>query len=74
MFPDKSMIHIWVLLLNRLQVLYTDFYNSEIDCPTPKRFNSPLTQNQVCIFERILSDTWNFFQSTLSLLDFSKEK
>ena len=33
--------HIWILLLNSLQFLYIDFYNGEIGCPTPKRFNSP---------------------------------
>ena len=29
-----------------------------IDCPNPKWFNSPLTQNQFLILERILSDNW----------------
>ena len=28
----------------------------EIDCPNPKQINSPLTQNQFLILERILSD------------------
>ena len=30
----------------------------EIDCPNPKQFNSPLTQNPILILERILSDKW----------------
>ena len=46
--------HIWILLLHSLQFL--DFYNGEIDCPTPKRFNSPFTRNWILIFDWILSD------------------
>ena len=37
----------------------------EIDCPTPKGFNSPLTQNPFCILERILSYAW-FLDATFS--------
>ena len=45
---DVDSDHIWILLLNSLQFLYIDFYNGEIGCPTPKRFNSPSTQNKFC--------------------------
>ena len=44
----------------------------EIGCPTPKRFYSPSTQNEFCIF--FLLSVITFFHLTLSLLSVSKTK
>ena len=49
--------HMWIPLLNQYRSYSQISTIGEIDCPTPKRFNSLLTQNPFPIFERILSNT-----------------
>ena len=43
-------------LLNHYRSYRQIYTIGEMDCPTPKRFNSPLTQNPFRILERILSN------------------
>ena len=53
-----GMEHFWVPLLNHHRSSRQISTIGEIDCPTPKRFSSPLTQNSFCILKRILSNNW----------------
>ena len=51
-------ILIWIPLFNHYRYYRQISTIDEMDCPTLKRFNSPLTQNLFCILERIFSNNW----------------
>ena len=48
--------HVWIPLLNHYSSYRRISKIGEIDCPTPKRFNSPLFQSPFCILGIILSN------------------
>ena len=52
-FPSVPHVNALIKLLQSYKHIFTV---GEIDCPNPKRFNAPLTQNSFLILERILSN------------------